>query len=162
MKKELNELFAIPQVKWPLIGIAGLVIALLIFHAGVAVGEHRANSGFFIARGGAAFPFLPHSYMEGGHGVVGTISKLALPTTTITTRDGASEQVAITKETQIRDGAETLSPANLAVGEEVIVVGEPQDGDEGTAVDALLVRVLSTTTPQTTNGIVIIHMPMMR
>lgn len=140
------------NIKWVLWGAVGLTGAALIFHAGVVAGSHNTltlkrgmpgiQSGGFEAHipfGGAVT--MPQGFMPGGHGALGTISAIALPTLTLISRDGTTLRVEVSSSTQIA-GAVGTTTGTLKVGDTIIVVGDPNDTDEKGEVDARLIRVL--------------------
>ena len=145
----LEDYFFVKNTKWFLWGALALIVAALIFHAGVVVGSHnimegREQEGGFVARipfGGGAVD-LPQGFMPGGHGALGTITSVSLPTLTLITRDGMLMHVEINGDTQIRSSASSTSASNLEVGDTVIVIGDP-DMSSSTkgAVDARLIRI---------------------
>ena len=114
------------------IGIA--LLCLLMFQAGVAFGERRAfhQMRAMTGRGPMAeFGFLSHSFIPGagGHGVVGTITSVTLPTFTITTREGEIETVVVASSTVVR-GQPGQTANDLRTGEGVVILGEPENGSE--------------------------------
>lgn len=122
-------------------GVVGAVIVvLLIFHTGVAVGERRAferiHAGHLPAIG--ATLGLPHSFIPEGHGVVGTISSILLPTLVVHMRDGEDETIRVGTSTLIRGMA---TSSDLKIGETIIVIGDPDETAE--QIDAGLIRVIS-------------------
>jgi len=151
MQKELQEFFSRRSVRWALCAFAAVLILLLTLDAGIALGERHAYQRLSRSRtmgsmmppppglmdGG--FGFLPHGFMQEEHGAVGTITGLSLPTITVETRSGESEVVRVATSTMINGGPAT-STDSLAVGQKVIVIGEP-DEDEG-GVGARLIRIL--------------------
>jgi hypothetical protein len=141
------------NTKWILWGLAALVLGALIFHAGVVAGLHDRSApgrnfdkGWFDAQipfGGGTLP-LPQGFIPGGHGALGTISSIALPAITVTTRDGVMLTVNVDSDTQIVGAAPegTSSPSSLAVGDTIVVLGDPDDINSSGAVDARLIRIL--------------------
>ena len=114
-----------------------LVCALVVFHAGVAYGRwemlERMHPEHTV--GG----FFPPSFIPEGHGAVGTISSITLPTFTLAERDGDDETVETGTSTIVRDAASTTNAQDLQKGEEVIVLGDRANGQ---TIDARLIRVL--------------------
>ena len=141
------------NTKWILWGLGALVLAALIFHAGVVVGSHdrgmpghNFDKAWFDAQipfGGGTLP-LPQGFIPGGHGAFGTISSVALPAITVTTRDGVTLTVNVDSDTQIVGATPegTSSPSALKVGDTIIVLGDPDDTSSSTAVDARLIRIV--------------------
>lgn len=146
------------NTKWVLWGAFTLVLAALIFHAGVVVGSHsrpmpgRGPGGGFEAQmpfGGGAVS-LPQGFIPGGHGALGTIAAIVLPTLTLTSRDGMTLRVEVSSTTVIAGGA-TGGLSDLVVGDTVIVIGDPHDTDNNGDIDARLVRITSAHAPAPTS-----------
>ncbi|MHB8660557.1 MAG: DUF5666 domain-containing protein [Minisyncoccota bacterium] len=136
-----------------IIGVIGaLVLALLIFHAGIAVGSHRS----FFGRRGMDRNFrhtflpggfmLPYGFIPNSHGAVGTVTAVTLPTFAVQTRDGTSKEILVATSTIIHDG-NNESAAAIAAGDQIIILGEP---DSQGRIDARFIRILSTSTSTTT------------
>jgi hypothetical protein len=132
------------------VGIIGaVVLALLIFHAGVVFGSHRNSFGSPSGRSGMSRGFrppflpsgfeLPHGFIPNRHGAVGAITAITLPTLTMETREGMSKTIMVSTSTMIRNmgGVDTKT---LSVGDKIIVLGGP---DNQGRIDAKLIRILS-------------------
>lgn len=111
--------------------IGEVVIALLIFQAGVAFGERRVFHDMHGMPHGPIpeFGFLSHSFIPQGHGIVGTITSISLPTFMVASRDGETETVMVSTSTVLR-GFPGVTTASLQVGQEVTVLGDPENGAE--------------------------------
>ena len=132
-------------LKWILLATAEIFIVLLVFHAGLSLGERRAIDRFGPPRPGQPGPGgfavgVPHGFLPDGHGAVGIISKITLPTISMAGRDGDVEEVIITASTTIEQGPQILTPADLTLGENIIVIGAPEPA--GAQIQAKLIRVL--------------------
>ena len=88
---------------------------------------------------------MPQGFIPGGHGAFGTISSIALPAITVTTRDNVTLTVKVDGDTQIVGATPegTSSPAVLTVGDTIVVLGDPDDISSSSAVDARLIRILT-------------------
>ena len=126
-----------------LVGLAAIIVALLLFHAGVSFGERRALSR--IRSLGGPSPLLQHGFIPEGHGAVGTISAISLPTFTLQARDGDQETVTVGSSTIIR-GTGALSAADLRVGDDIIVIGDPSESSE--TITARFIHILPPTPAQ--------------
>ena len=136
------------NTRWIIWGVLVLIFEALVFHAGVVAGSRNplhnrpmpGGPGFeaHIPFGGAVM--LPEGFMPSGHGALGTISSIALPILTLTSRDGTTLNVEISSTTQVTG---LTGGADLVVGDTIIVLGDPKDTDERGEVDARLIRVLS-------------------
>jgi len=137
----LEDYFFTKNTKWFLWGFCALIVALLIFHAGVVVGSHEPERGRMPDRTQVGTPgmlggFMPtEGYLENGHGAVGTITALALPSFSLETRDGMVQKIYAGTSTVITGGT-------LTSGETVIVVGEPEGSDDQGYLDARIVHIL--------------------
>lgn len=127
------------------VAIATLLVLLVTFELGVMLGYREAafsyhlNDGFNrnFGAGGAGFgadATHPHP-----HGSMGQIVSLALPVITVESPDRPEQQVRIGSSTIVRDQERTIRADELTVGEQVVVLGTPNDQGE---VEAALVRVV--------------------
>src|SRR6185437_6953947 len=99
----LEDYFFSKNIRFVLWGAFAFIIAFLIFHAGVVVGSHQPMRGRMafdtrVGPGGFASGivggFMPkEGYVESGHGAVGTIATVTLPTFTLTSRGGETEKI---------------------------------------------------------------------
>lgn len=145
--KEFENIISSKKVRL-IAGIIGvLILALLIFHAGVVFGSHRNSFGGPSGRPGMDRGFrppflpggfkLPHGFIQNDHGAVGAITAITLPTFTMETRDGTSRTILTSTSTMIRGmGA-------LSVGNKIVVLGEP---DSQGRIRAKLIRIVSVAT----------------
>jgi hypothetical protein len=133
-----------------LIGISVAIIALIIFQAGVAVGERKVSfahrfgdnfeRNFRDPRGGGlihrGFPGGPD--MPGGHGAVGEIVSISLPLVVVAGPDNLEKTVLVTDTTKIRKFQDSIEAGELGVGDFIIVLGTPNDEGQ---VEAKLIRL---------------------
>jgi hypothetical protein len=123
----------------------------VIFEAGVMVGFRKAS--FSYASNNHYFETLngPHHMplgmndrdFMGGHGAVGKIIKIDLPSLLIEAPDGSEKSVTLTDKTTIRKFRDTITPNDLLPESFIIVLGAPKDN--GT-IEARLIRVTPTPT----------------
>lgn len=131
--------------------IAALVIALVVFGAGMAVGFKKANfsyrwgenyhRNFGGPRGGFLRDFDGRDLIN-TNGVSGQIIKIAGPTLVIKGRDNVERIVLVNATTVIRRFRDTISSVDLNVNDIVVVIGEPNDAGQ---IDAKFIRVMPTT-----------------
>jgi hypothetical protein len=148
--KNINDIISSRKVRLTVLIIGTLLIAALIFHAGVVVGSHRAqfgrpsmmDRGFRPSFAPEGFE-IPHGFISNDHGAVGTITALTLPTFLMQTRDDETQTILVGTSTVIRSATSTTSPT-LSVGSQVVVLGAP---DSQGRIDAKLIRVLPSTPP---------------
>ncbi len=129
-------------------GIGGIIIALLIFQAGMFVGYRKAS---FSYRWGdnyhrtfgeqQKFPFRmgPRGDFSESHGVVGKVVSIKLPTFVVEGSDNVEKVVVIKEDTIIRRFRDTLKPEDLKTGDLIVVIGSPNNQSE---VEAKLIRML--------------------
>jgi len=131
--------------------IAIIIIALLIFQAGIFVGFKKAEYGNALAGnweqvfgrrgfGGTGFS-NPFGDFTSSHGAVGKIVKLELPKILITGPDNIEKSVIIGDDTLIRVFRSDLASTSLKEGDNVVVIGTPDRTGE---IEARLIRVIST------------------
>lgn len=154
-------------------GFAILIVALLIFQAGVFVGFQKANFSyrwgdnyqkFFEMRGrdagtpkgfdsvfrngeqregGRGFfeqvPMVPRDDFMGAHGVTGKIIDIKLPNIVVSDIDNTEKAVLLDDLTIIRQFKGDIKAADLKIGDNIIVVGAPNDNAE---IVARMIRVM--------------------
>ncbi len=138
---DLKQLHHLKKVRYVLIGICILVVALIIFQAGMFVGYMKASFSF---RHGDNYSriFGPGPErgrdLPGGHGVLGTIVSINLPTLVVTGTDNVEKTIDLTDDTQIVHFRDRIEAATLKVGDSVLVLGSP---NEQARIVAKLIRV---------------------
>lgn len=133
-----------------------LIVALLIFQAGIFVGYHKASFSYGSGDNFHRMFGSPerHGMMEregmmgsnfGGftsaYGTTGTIVKISLPTIVVAGTDKVEKVVVVNEKTILRLFRNDIAPADLKVGYNVIVVGAPNSSSQ---IEAKLIRVLPT------------------
>jgi hypothetical protein len=145
----IEDYFFTKNTRWILWGAFAVIVALLIFHAGVVVGQHQPMRGRMnFASGAPSMPdtgmlsgIMPRQgYVEDGHGAVGTIATVTLPTFTMQSRDGMEQKIYAGTSTVVTGG---LAPDRSALksGQVIIVVGDPDDTDDG-YLEARIIHIL--------------------
>ncbi len=121
------------------------VIALLLFNLGMRIGYVKASfanqAGDNYYQSGMprhALRFV-HDPSFGAHGANGRIVSIDLPTIIVADNDSTEKVVRIEDETIIRKLRDTIGVKDLAVGDVIVVIGEPNASAE---VDARLIRVI--------------------
>jgi hypothetical protein len=146
----LEDYFFTKNTKWVLWGAFALIVAMLIFHAGVVVGSHQPTRGRMQidgrggpgSMGGFVNGFMPRQgFVESGHGAVGTVATVTLPTFTLTNREGV-EQKMYAGSTTVVTGGSVNNPSALQKGQFIIVVGDPNDTDDAGYLDARIIHIL--------------------
>jgi hypothetical protein len=135
--------------KGVLVGIFIVIIALVIFQSGVAVGERKAvfahrfgdnfERNFRNPQGEFMQLGMPGGMdMPGGHGAVGKIVSISLPLLVVAGPDNLEKTVVVGGDTEIREFRETITADKLEIGDFIIVLGVPNDEGQ---VDAKLIRL---------------------
>lgn len=135
------------------IGLVFGFVLFLVFQAGVFVGHRKAAFSFRFGdnyyrvfegqpRGGKFFtkmrgPF-PDKLIE-GHGAVGEVVSVDMPTFAVLGRDGVEKSILVEDDTVIRRFREEVEPADIAVGDFAVVLGEP---NEDSQIEAKFIRIL--------------------
>lgn len=120
-------------------GIVAGIILLFVFLAGVFVG--RREGGFLFLGRMHGFPGGIVVSSRFGHGAIGTIDSLGNDTIVIKERSGEIETILIDNKTILRKDSATIKFSDLKKGDEIIVIGEPEQNDE--AVKAKFLRVVN-------------------
>jgi hypothetical protein len=144
LKTNIKKLYSSSGSTVVVVIVGGVVVGLLIFHAGVAYGERHAFGRMHgLGRGEPppGFGMLSHSFIPEGHGAVGTITALASSTMTLKLRDGGTQTIYIDSDTVIHGLTPSETLTSLKVGEDIAVIGEPDEDNAG-QINAKLIRVL--------------------
>lgn len=147
--------------------LAVLLIALIIFQAGIFVGYKKAifsgrlgdgyERAFDNKNNPSPFGFFGKD-LPGGHGAAGKIVRINLPAIVVATPDNVEKTVLIGTDTIIRQSRNTAKAEDLKVGDFIVALGTP---DETGEVEAKLVRLMppppgnpsaSTSTPTTSSS----------
>lgn len=151
------------KVKLSLGLLVGLIIAIIIFRAGMSVGYHKALFSHHLGdnylntfRGGphprGGWSGSMRDDFTGGHSSIGQIVKVSLPTITIEDLDSVEKNIIVDQNTKIRRFRDDVPVAALTIGTKVIVLGDPNDNGQ---IQARLIRILpdSNQLPATTSPI---------
>lgn len=129
-----------------LTGVGFLIIAIVVFEAGVFVGFHRAEFAASWERnyardfGDPRGTFgMPSDTVPNGHGADGRIVSVAYPAFVVAGQNEAEKTVTISSSTVIRIGHDATSSDALKKNMYVVIIGDP---DASGAVAAELIRVL--------------------
>ena len=137
-----------------------IIIAVISFGAGVAVGFHKARFSFKFGenyeRNFVGGPFQGGPGMMGdrgprrmmrdfegrgfrnGHGIAGNIISISNNTIVLKDRNGQENTISVSDQTLIKRGQDTITLNDLKNNDNIVVMGRP--GDNGT-VSADLIRV---------------------
>ena len=131
-----------------LAGTAVVLIGLLIFQAGVAVGYRRAAFAFhfgdnyyraFDGRDARSPSWPLRGRFIDAHGAAGKIVSIALPTFVVADRDNLEKVVRLSDDAVVRRFSANIEPSALSVGDFVVVFGIPNADAQ---IEATLVRVV--------------------
>lgn len=159
--KDIKDVFNSKKSKAIVSVILIILAALAIFQAGIFVGFHKAKFSYGLGnnyyqtfgdfRGaipGRIGEIMPrglfHEEVSTAHGVAGKIISVSLPTIIVEGRDNIEKIISINDDTQIREFRNTIRPEGLKVGDQVIVIGDPNNQSQ---IEAELIRVV----PMATN-----------
>lgn len=143
----IKDFFQSVMFKRILFGIGVLVLALLIFQAGLFVGFHKADFSYrfgdnyyrnFEGRRGELMG-MPKADFPNAHGAAGKVVKVSLPTLVVQDRDGIEKIILIKADTSIKKFKDDIKSAEIKVDDFVVVVGEPNDKSQ---IEAKLIRLL--------------------
>lgn len=142
-------------LKWVIIGLAGFVILVLVFGAGVKVGKLKVrysyrwvdnyHKNFAGPRGGFLGDWrgFPAGDFIGGHGSFGEIIKIKDNSFVINGRENVEKVIVTDENTTIIKGRETIKDG-LKVGDRVVIIGSPNEEGQ---IEAKLIRVFGEDTP---------------
>jgi hypothetical protein len=141
-------------LKWIITGLAGFVIIVLIFGAGIFVGGMKArfsyrwaesyHKNFAGPRAGffgdwQKLPLPPDDFIE-SHGTFGEIIKINDSDFVIKGQGDVEKVIIITKDTVIKKGMTTIKTEELKVGNQVVVIGSPNEEGQ---IEAKLIRLFN-------------------
>ena len=133
-------------------GIAAVIVAGLIFQAGIFVGYYKASFSYrlgdeyhdvFGTRPMASgtppqFGFLGQGF-SGAYGVSGDILKIDLPNIVIEGQNSVEETVVLSTSTIFRKMRDSIKATDLSPEDFVVIIGEPNNLGQ---IEAKLVRVV--------------------
>lgn len=163
--KYKNILYTKVSNKTVLRSLGALVVALLIFQAGIFVGYHKASFSYrsgdnFHRMFGASehrgmmdregsFGFFRNGFTS-AYGTTGTIVKITLPAIIVAGTDKVEKVVVVNERTIVRHLREDFKSTDLKVGDSIIVIGSPDDKAQ---IEAKLIRVLPTSVSMATTTV---------
>ncbi|MGD1003624.1 MAG: hypothetical protein ABR884_03575 [Minisyncoccia bacterium] len=130
--------------------LGGLIVLVVVFGLGIAVGYDRAGfaSGFdrnyfrifYGAAPGGPVGLMAPPMPVAIHGVVGTVIDLGTSTISVKDQQGNEQSVAVSSGTDIRNGNGNIMIGDVTVGDQIAVIGEPNSVGQ---IDAHFIRILS-------------------
>jgi hypothetical protein len=122
--------------------VFGLGITVGYDRAGLASGFDRNYSQiFFGAPPSGAMGLVAPPMPVAIHGVVGTVIDLGASTISVKDQQGNEQSVAVSSGTAIRNGNGNIMIGDVAVGDQIAVIGEPNSVGQ---IDARFIRILRT------------------
>jgi hypothetical protein len=129
--------------------VAALIVLLIVFRIGMAVGYKKANFSYKwgenyyrnFAGPAKGFPdnmMGPDDFMD-AHGILGQIIKIDGSKIVIKDRHETEKVILIKDDTTIRSFNQNLKLADLKSSESIVVIGEPDDSGQ---IVAKLIRIL--------------------
>ncbi|MFH0791757.1 MAG: hypothetical protein V1905_00890 [bacterium] len=150
-EEKIKKFFQNPDIlKRVIIGLAGFVILILVFGAGMKVGALKARysyrwaenyhrnfagpqGGFFSDWGNS-----PRGEFINAHGVFGLIIKIDGDTIITKGKDDIEKTVLVSEDTLIQKGRETIKLSDLKPDEGIVIIGSPNEEGQ---IEAKLIRV---------------------
>jgi hypothetical protein len=149
MTIDFKSAFGSKVFRWVLVGIGLLIILLVVFKAGEFVGSRKGDfsrrwddnyyrnfmgprTGFPMMGMGSDVPMM-------GHGIAGSVISVASSTFVVRGSDTVERIISFTGETRFQRFREDMQPSELKTGDNVIVLGSP---DEVGQIVAKFVRVV--------------------
>jgi hypothetical protein len=142
---DINKLSQLKSLKFILITVIILAVGFGVFQAGVFVGFHKASFLFkygdnyykTFGERGEMPPFRDE--MAGGHGTIGKIVKVNLPTIVVLGPDNIEKIIMTTASTTVHQFRELLPLDKLTADQMITVIGYP---DAQGQIVAKLIRVV--------------------
>ena len=145
---DTKKIFQSKKFKIALLGIACLIVALLIFQAGIFVGYRKASFSYewgqnypriFGGRpGGFLNEFGDRGYIN-GHGIVGQIIKIDGSIIVIKGNDNAEKTIIVSDSTAIQSGRQSVKINDLKTDDFIVAIGSPNNSGQ---IEAKLIRLM--------------------
>jgi hypothetical protein len=151
MKKiheEIKRVFESKVAFGILLVIGFLIVALLIFRAGVEVGFHKASFGRNWGENyGRNFGMMQNHPIPGfrkdnfpnASGAVGKIIKIEIPSIIVQDKDNTEKVISVTDNTRIQQAQIGMKTTDLKIGDFVVIIGTPNDKG---IIDAKFIRLM--------------------
>jgi hypothetical protein len=137
------------KIRVILIVLASLIILLVVFGLGITIGYDRANfaSHFdqnyyrnFYGNGVATGSYGMGPAPTDAHGITGTVIDLSSSTISVEDPGNDEHSIAVSSGTVIREVSNTIGINDIKLGDQIDVIGEPNDQGQ---IDARFIRVFS-------------------
>ena len=150
---DLNKIFQSKTFKVVFLGVAGLIIILLVFKAGIMIGVRKADfscrwsDNYHRNFGGPQSGFLKgwgdRDFLN-ANGTFGQIIKIDGLTLIIKGGNDVEKIILIKDATTIQRLKETIKLADLKIDDYVVIIGEPNNTGQ---IEAKLIRLLPSLPP---------------
>jgi hypothetical protein len=153
-EKQQNKKINHDVLKWIIIGLAGFVIIVLIFGAGMFIGGMKArfsyqwaesyHKNFAGPRGGflgdwRQLPSPPGDFIE-SHGTFGEIIQINDSDFVIKGQGDLEKIIVINEDTILEKGRMAIKKDDLKVGDQVVIIGSPNEQGQ---IEAKLIRIFN-------------------
>ena len=146
IKERVAKIFESKVAFRVLVGIGIIIVAMLIFSAGISVGFHKASFGRAWGENYERnFGMRPDRPMFGednfpnANGAIGKIIKITLPNIIVQDKDNTEKVIVIKDDTKIQKMMSAVKGSDLAIDDFVIIIGSPNDQGQ---IEAKLIRVM--------------------
>lgn len=149
-----HEIEQSPVVRIIIFVLAGLIVIIAVFKMGMDAGYHRALYAAHMADNFQRTFVDPHAHSlfdqhlpPSGHGAFGEIVSVTIPTFVVADRTRIEQTIHVSSSTIIRKFTSDVPVDSLQPGENVVVLGSPNDQGQ---IDAQLIRIIppvTTTAP---------------
>jgi hypothetical protein len=134
MKEDIKKVLESKVTVRVLCGMGIVIIAMLIFSAGINVGFHKASFGRAWGENYERnFGMMPNRPMFGqnnfpnANGAIGKIIKITLPTVIVQDKGNTEKVILIKSDTQIQKIKENITANELKVDDFIVVIGSPNE-----------------------------------
>jgi hypothetical protein len=146
MKENIKKVLESKTAVKVLYGIGIVIVALLIFSAGITVGFRKASFGRAWGENYERnFGMMPNRPMFGrdnfpnANGAIGKIIKIALPTIIVQDRDNTEKVILTKSDTKIQKLKENIATSDLKIDDFIVVIGNPNEQGQ---IEAKLIRIM--------------------
>ena len=146
--EHIKKVFGESQVKKVICILGYILVALIIFQAGMFVGLKRAGFAFrtgeqyfrqMNGRPNDQFMGMNRGDFGNSHGAIGKIISINLPTIIISDIDNTEKTITLSTSTDIKKFKDSIKAEDLKVNDLVTVIGNPNDKAE---IEAKLIRIM--------------------
>jgi len=141
-------------LKWIIIGLSGFLALLLAFGIGMKIGTLKARYSYrwaenyhrnFAGPKGGFFgdwqkPSFPAGDFIESHGTFGEIIQINDNNLIVKGRNDVEKVIILTDKTIIQKGRKTAEKESLKVGDQIVVIGSPNEEGQ---IEAKLIRVFA-------------------